>query len=100
MVLSYDLATINAVEDKEWQDFDENRPQNELDIISRINSTDLLNYVLEGEPVGGVHGPSVMAWIQYTPAPGKEAEVADSFAKSLVPYLKSIPGFQRARKYV
>lgn len=94
----YDLSTIQAVHSPEWDYFDKNRPDEELALIPLVELSDLLNYELDGTPVGSVHGPSVVAIIQYTPAPGKEVDVAKNYNAFVVPFLRKVPGFQRARK--
>ena len=77
---------------------DTHRPANELDIISRIAFVDLLNYELDGTPVGSVHGPSVLGFYQFTPTEGQEDYVHSAYDDQLVPILQKIQGFQRARR--
>lgn len=95
----YDLTSIQAVHSPEWDDFDKNRPEEELALIPLVERSDLLNYVEHGKPVGGVSGPSIVAQIQYTPASGAGDAVDKNWELFVVPFLKRIPGFQRARRY-
>lgn len=95
---SFDVTEPEVFTGPEWTYFDTHRPAYELDIISRVNTSDFLYLAQEGTPVGGVHGPSVLAFIQYTPNNGTEEFVRGGVELGLIPYLQTIKGFQRARE--